>query len=347
PRRDSKSPQPKALLTTGAGSTLLAELQVGHKMRCLQHLAAKLEEDSQRHQKHAQSVQAGLRIVQLAQTAPAGLFDLEGTEPTDAVEDGGLRQSFPEQFRLQVSVAREDESPERPATADASLVTSSIQISVVPQPPSAPPAPRAATSGLAVPAIQMSLSPSTSMVPQPPSAPPAPPADASLVSSSFAVPGIQISGMPQPPSAPAADAPMVTADASLVTSSFAVPGIQISPVPQPPSAPPAPPTEVTSSISIPISLVPQPPSAPPVGGPTSPNKKRQLAGGQPGGGEEQNEGTPVERFSFSDAQVSGGTRAGSSGTLDRSDSRSPMTKGRRTSSGSGWAEDAEWKVNFE
>ncbi|CAE8616480.1 unnamed protein product, partial [Polarella glacialis] len=88
--------------------------------------------------------------------------------------------------------------------------------------------------------------------------------------------------MPQPPSAPAADDPMVTADASLVTSSFAVPGIQISPVPQPPSAPPAPPTEVTSSISIPISLVPQPPSAPPVGGPTSPNKKRQLAGGQPG-----------------------------------------------------------------
>lgn len=111
------------------GSPLVQELQQGRKMRSLDALMSKLDEDQHRHAVHAGSVQEGMATVNSAQAMP----DLMscGLQP-QGLDPLPKRISYPEMVRAQVSAARAG-SPAGGAAAPTALGSALV--------PSSPPSP--------------------------------------------------------------------------------------------------------------------------------------------------------------------------------------------------------------
>lgn len=130
-------------------NALLSELQQGHRMKSLETLVRKLEEDRKRHDTHLQSIYDGLRAVRVAQSAPGGLFDLGSTKPSaddvsalklasdlDPESDLALSSlNFSAKLREQVSAARTLQEKFHSATITAGDQV--IKVCMAPQPPPA------------------------------------------------------------------------------------------------------------------------------------------------------------------------------------------------------------------
>jgi len=92
-----------------AGNPLLRELQQGRKMRSLEVLLEKLEEDQRRHHVHAAAVRQGLSTVEVAQMSPSLVTAaIHAGIPIERPSTVSLptRRSYPEAVRAEVLAAR-------------------------------------------------------------------------------------------------------------------------------------------------------------------------------------------------------------------------------------------------